>query len=233
MQLKGDLRQTLGLYGRSYQRNGCGYEEMDSEDFDKFLNWLDPDREKAGQKYLVIQARLTRYFQCRGCGSDAEQLADETIARVTKKVPEIADSYDGEPLLYFLGVARRAYKEYLRYLIKISVVGPPPRTDSGDEKEMLDRCLQRCLNGRPDANRDLILRYYTGEKGDKIAERKTLADELGIAPNALRIRAHRIRTELRRCVETCVAEENNDEASVAKENAWKENITEENNDETD
>lgn len=206
--------------------------DITPEDFERFLTWLDPDRERAGEKYAAIQAKLTRYFLCRGCGVEAEQLADDTITRVIRKVPEIADSYVGEPLPYFLGVARNVFSEYLKKLILIRASQPPPLPDSGDEKELLYRCLDRCLSGLTDENRDLILRYYTGDKHDKIVQRKHLAGEMDIAPNALRIRAHRIRTDLRRCVETCVAEENNDEANGANENAWKENITEENNDET-
>lgn len=188
---------------------------MDStpEDFERFLTWLDPDREKAGEKYAAIQPKLTRYFLCRGCGVEAEQLADETITRVVRKVPEIADNYVGEPLPYFLGVARNVFSEYLKKLTLIRSSQPPPAPDSGDEKELLDRCLERCLRHLTDENRDLILRYYTGEKHEKIVHRKKLAGELGIAPNALRIRAHRIRTDLRDCVEECVAEENNDETN--------------------
>jgi len=188
---------------------------MDStpEDFERFLTWLDPDRERAGEKYAAVQAKLTRYFHCRGCGVEAEQLADETITRVIRKVPEIADSYVGEPLPYFLGVARNVFSEYLKKLILIRASQPPPAPASSDEKEVLDRCLERCLKHLTEENRDLILRYYTGEKHEKIVQRKKLADELGIAPNALRIRAHRIRTDLRDCVEKCVAEENNDETN--------------------
>jgi DNA-directed RNA polymerase specialized sigma24 family protein len=207
---------------------------MDSEDFDKFLKWLDPDPEKAAEKYLAIQAKLTRYFICRGCGVDAESLADETINRVIRKVPRIADSYVGDPLLYFLGVARRLYKEYLKKLILVRSAQPPPPSGSGEEKELLDRCLQRCLKKIADENRRLILRYYTGDKRNKIAERKKLAEELDVAPNAMRIRAHRIRTELRHCVEKCIEEENDDENDerTAEVNAVEESVTEDNKDET-
>lgn len=184
---------------------------MSPDDFERFLQWLDPDREKAGEKYPVIQARLTRYFTCRGCGVDADQLADETISRVTRKIEQIADAYVGERLPYFLGVSRNVYSEYLKKLIVMRTSQPPPAPDSADEKELLDRCLEGCMNRLTSENRDLILEYYTGEKSDKIAHRRRLADKFGIAPNALRIRAHRIRTDLRHCVEDCVAEENNKE----------------------
>ena len=177
---------------------------MGPGDFDKFLTWLDPDRETAGKKYPVIQARLTRYFTFRGCGVDAEELSDETIARVTRKIPEIADTYVGDRLPYFLGVARNVYAEYLKKLIIVRNSQPPPAIDSSEEKELLDRCLEQCLTGLSSDNRTMILRYYTGVKHDKIVHRKELAAKSGIAANALRIRACRIRTILRHCVEDCV-----------------------------
>lgn len=195
---------------------------MDSEDFDKFLTWLDPEREQAIAKYQVVRVRLIRYFGFKGCAVDSEQLADETIARVTKRAGVIADTYVGERLPYFLGVARKVYLEWLKtpkpIPMPIYPLEPPPPPDSGEEKELLDRCLHRCLKEIPDENRVLILRYYTGDKRDKIAERKRLAEELGVAPNALRIRAHRIRTELRHCVEKCVEEENDDDEKTADVN---------------
>ncbi len=194
--------------------------DITPEDFERFLTWLDPDPMKAGEKYLAIQAKLTRYFICRGCGVEAEQLAEETITRVIRKVPEIADSYVGEPLPYFLAVARIVYLEWLKKPKPISWIGLPEPVqppDSDDDKEIEDRCLERCLKHLSQEDRDLILRYYTGEKQEKIDERKKLAEERGIAPNALRIRAHRIRTQLRSCVEKCVEEENDDDHDSEKQ----------------
>ena len=182
---------------------------MTQDEFDKFLNWLDPDREQAIAKYEVVRARLTRYFVCRGCGVDSEQLSDETIARVTKTIAKIADTYVGERLPYFLGFARNVYLDWRKIPKPVPMPPEPPQPpDSDNYKEVLDRCLQRCLKELTEENRDLILRYYKGERHAKIVQRKKLADELGIVPNALRIRAHRIRTDLRRCLEECVEEEN-------------------------
>ncbi|HZM87781.1 MAG TPA: hypothetical protein VFF31_14765 [Blastocatellia bacterium] len=183
--------------------------DITPEDFERFLTWLDPDREQAIATYQIIRLRLIRYFEYKRCGVDSEELADETINRVTRKVPEIADTYVGERWPYFLRFASYVLLEWLnrRKTVPISF-DPEQPPSSDDDKELQDRCLQRCLKHLSDNDRDLILRYYTGEKHEKIEERKKLADERGIAPNALRIRSHRIRTQLRECVEKCVAEEN-------------------------
>lgn len=209
---------------------------MGPGDFDNFLTWLDPNREQAIKAYEVIQAKLARYFLCRGWALDADRLTDETIDRVVKKMRKLADSYVGERLPYFLAVARNIHKEQLKEeerRRKMVALLPTPFSDSTDEKERRDRCLHRCMEKQTSGNRTLIQRYYVGEKHEKIVARKKLADELGIVPNALRIRAHRIRTDLRRCVETCVDEVNFDQENVAEENTGRENVTKPNGDETD
>src|SRR5882762_2150995 len=83
------------------------------EAFDGLLGWLDTNRDQAAQKYEKIRTRLIKIFICRGCG-EADDLADETINRVTAKVDSIANSYTGDPALYFYGVAQKVHLEYLR-----------------------------------------------------------------------------------------------------------------------
>jgi len=53
-------------------------------------------------------------------------------------------------------------------------------------------------------NRQLMLEYYKEERHAKIVHRKELAARMGIAPNALRIRAYRTRAALQVCVEKCI-----------------------------
>jgi DNA-directed RNA polymerase specialized sigma24 family protein len=168
--------------------------------FDELLDWLDDNRDEAGKKYELIRQRLIKMFTCRACG-EPEDLADETINRVTTKIFEIVPNYQGDPALYFYGVARMVHHEYLRRQNRL--IHPPP-TDVTNEDERLYGCLDGCMETLPEKSRQLVLRYYQNEKKVKIDDRKTLADELGIAVNALRIRAHRIRTLLRKCVENCV-----------------------------
>lgn len=193
--------------------------DITPEDFERFLTWLDPDQQQASKQYEAINAKMTRFFVCRGCGVDAEHLADETINRVIIKMRVLADSYVGDRLPYFFGVARYVHKEYCKRvkeeeegIRRMRDLLPPP-VYSSEEKEREDNCLERCMKELTRENRELIRKYYTGEKHAKIDHRRELADQMGIAPNALRIRAHRIRTDLRRCVEACVAEENDHETN--------------------
>jgi len=169
------------------------------EGFDRLLSWLADNRDEAGKKYEMIRQRLMKFFICRGC-EDVEDLADQTITIVTTKVGEIALSYEGDPVLYFYGVAKKVFKDYLR--IRNRPVRPAP-PDVTRVDEAVFECLDECMQKLSEENRQLVLRYYQDEKKVKIDNRQTLADELGIAMNALRIRAHRIRLLLRTCVQEC------------------------------
>ena len=171
--------------------------------FDKFLDWLGPDREQAGKKYEDIRRRLIKLFTCRGC-AEAEELTDETINRVIEKAPEMADTYVGDPTAYFYTVAKYVYLEYTK---RKPYVAPPPPPDPSDELEKESRCLDECMEKIPPNNRDLILLYYRQEKQTKIDYRKQLADQLGIGMNALRIKMCRIRASLEECLVNCVGQE--------------------------
>lgn len=184
-------------------------------EFDLLLNWLDPDPEQAGRKYEVIRTRLIKIFTIRGC-REAEDIADETINRVTARVAEVAAEYSGDPALYFYGVAQKVLLEYGRKtsgrLAEVSVdsasitLSTPPQVLAEDiEPEY--QCLEHCLSELPAENRGLVMRYYQQDKQAKIDHRKMLATELGIALNALRIRAHRIRQTLQRCVLDCLEQQ--------------------------
>ncbi len=186
---------------------------LTQEAFERLLDWLDADRDRAGRKYETVRLRLIKIFTCRGC-TEAEDLADETINRVTARVEEVAQNYSGDPALYFYGVAQKVHLEYLRKYQKkqadvavdsATLNAAPISLDSDIEPEY--ECLERCLDHLPSDNRKLVVEYYQLERQAKIVHRKRLATELGIAVNALRIRAHRIRLLLQRCVLDCLEQQ--------------------------
>jgi len=175
---------------------------LTQESFEALLTWLDSNRDSAGQRYEQIRTRLIKIFACRGC-CEPEDLADETINRVTNRLGEIGPTFTGEPALYFFGVANKVFLEYLRRKPTPSL---PIATESSEEAEHQSQCLDRCIGRLTPDNRALVLQYYQEDKRAKIENRKQLADRLGIAVNALRIRAHRIRRSLQNCVEECLNE---------------------------
>lgn len=174
--------------------------ELSQEAFDALLAWLDSDREQAALKYEKIRSGLIKMFQGRGC-VDPEDLADETINRVTSKLKEIEKDFTGDRTRYFFGVANKILMEHLRR--KIPQALPPPPTDP-DRIELEYRCLERCIERLSKEDRELLLRYHGAEGRKETELRRALAEERGIAPNALRIRVFRIRQALKQCVEKCV-----------------------------
>jgi DNA-directed RNA polymerase specialized sigma24 family protein len=173
---------------------------LSQEAFDALLKWLDSDRELAGIKYEEIRRRLIKIFTGRGC-VEVEDLADETINRVTSKLDEIEKEFTGDRTRYFFGVANKVYMEYLRRKL------PQPSSLSPADSNRVEqeyRCLEHCVGRLSEENRYLLLQYYQAEGRAKIEQRRLLAEKLGIAPNALRIRAYRIRMTLLECVEKCV-----------------------------
>ena len=179
---------------------------LSQEAFDKLLVAFDVDRETAGQKYLEIRNNLTRFFEWRGC-SFPEDHADETINRMAKRVAA------GEAILnhsgYAMGVARLLLLEInkgrQREQSALAEIGAAPDVYvPEDDGESRLNCLRSCLQTLSPDNRELILQYYQGEKGEKIDNRKKLLERLGIPVNTLRMRALRLRERLQSCVEECL-----------------------------
>ncbi len=179
------------------------------EGFDALLAQLDPDRERAGEIYENTRRKLVRLFEWRGCDGP-EDLADETINRVARRMAEGVELKSDDSYGYFCGVAHLVYKETLRrasreFRALDSGEWPPPIYAPGEGEEPADRrleCLRHCLGRIPQDRRDLLLRYHQGE--NNIRNRKTLARDLGIPLNALRIRVHRERRKLEDCVHGCL-----------------------------
>jgi len=174
--------------------------ELSLEVFDALLHWLDPDRERAALKYEKIRSGLIKFFTTRNA-LDPEGLADETINRVAVKLKDIGKDFSGDPEPYFYRVARFVYLEHLRKKLPQPMLTSP--TDP-NQIELEYNCLERCIERLSKGNRDLLLRYHSTDGRVEIDLRQALASELGIAPNALRIRVHRIRQGLKDCLEKCI-----------------------------
>lgn len=186
---------------------------LTNEAFEKLLASLDPDRERAGQKYENVRRKLIEFFEARGNYSPADY-ADETINRVARKL------WEGEGIedlnRYFYGVARLVLKETLRARDKEPItldLAQAPALAADDEEQKLRRheeelrreCFELCLSKLPAKHRLLIVEYYREDRGPKVEQRKRQAEALNTSLNALRLRACRIRVELGDCIDSCQA----------------------------
>jgi RNA polymerase sigma factor (sigma-70 family) len=186
--------------------------------FSRLLAHFDKDRERAAEKYEITRAELTRLFRYRGCNSPYE-LADEVINRVARKIEEGEIIPGPELSNYFYGVARNVLREHLRNpgtsasaIDELSASDHPSEDpevlmelqDARNRSETRFRCLEYCLEKLPLETRKLVISYYEGEEGAKIENRQRLAEQMGITVNSLRIRLHRIREKLEKCVSACM-----------------------------
>jgi DNA-directed RNA polymerase specialized sigma24 family protein len=183
--------------------------------FRQFLNWLDEGTDSSGEKYLEMRRRLVAYFDRKNCVS-ADDLADETLNRVARRLEE-EGAYAGEaPARYCYITARFVFLEYLRSdrrseksfeeLPSADVdakAGLFPADSTGTSKEGLLDCLEECMAKLAPNDRGLIIDYYRGEQRAKIERRRSLAESLRLSLNALSIRACRIRNKLELCVREC------------------------------
>jgi len=187
---------------------------LTQDSFNKLLMRLGSNLDDAGLEYERIRGRLIKYFEWQKC-PDPEELADETINRVTRGLEFGKEIWTSNPLSFFYGVARNVAREQWgkKETISLDQLGPGDHNlrqheEVSEPEKSRDEefyCLEKCAGALPDAQRNMIVSYYFGEKSLKIHRRKELANEFGISMNALRIRAHRIREELEACVAGCVA----------------------------
>lgn len=173
---------------------------LQQEDFDRLLTWLDPDAEHAGSIYEKIRWRLIAILASRGCRVP-EELADEIIDRVARRVADIQNTYVGDKALYFLGVMNNVHHEYLKRPAapEVTMVA-----DEVEDKEKTHGCLEKCLDKLSPNSRQMIERYYAEDKQTKIDLRKRIAQEFGISIGTLRLRALRIREKLQVCIDQCL-----------------------------
>lgn len=185
--------------------------------FRQLLEWLDEGIDSSGERYLETRRRLVRYFDRKNCLAP-DDLADETLNRVARRLGEEGAITGTVPAQYCYIVARFVFLEYQRRpgnrqvgLEELSNFAgaasrlpvSSPEADAAETREKLHTCLERCLGKLKGDDRQLIMEYYRGEQRAKIEHRRELAAGFGLTVNALSIRACRIRDRLEDCVRTC------------------------------
>ena len=186
-----------------------------AEKFETFLAWLDNGVKSDGRSYLEMRQKLVTYFERKNC-IDVDELADETLSRVARRLDEEGKLEAGSPAQFCYIVARYVFLEYLRRpqirSVQIDENNNEPAAYQpvalGDEdasiKEAMLTCLDSCTGELDPTSGRLIIRYYQGAERVKIENRRAMAREMGITVNALSIRAYRIRERLQNCVKECM-----------------------------
>jgi DNA-directed RNA polymerase specialized sigma24 family protein len=190
---------------------------LTASSFHGLLTWLDEGADSDGQKYLEMRRRLVAYFDRKNM-PNFEELADETLNRVARRLKEEGAIESDTPAKYCYVVARFVLMEQLREQQKekamVEGIGRqhPSQTvamhvaeQETALKEKMLNCLENCTLQLDPVNHRIITRYYIGKERVKIENRRELATSLGISMNALSIRACRLRDKLEGCVRQCLA----------------------------
>lgn len=175
--------------------------ELTREKFTGFLEWLNPDRDRAGEEYERLRFRLCTFFSQRRC-SFADELADETINRVILKSSE--ERIENK-IAYCYGVAKNVFRESLRKerphvdIDELSLAAKAP-----DEPSFSRECLDKCLEKLPSDRRNLLLDYFSEAKLAKIKLHRSISASLETSQTALRMRVMRTKMKLKICVQECM-----------------------------
>ena len=186
----------------------------------RLLNWLDGGANSDGRAYVEMRRRLRDYFGRKNC-RPPDDLADETLTRVARRLEEEGIARAEPPARYCYIVARFVFLEHLRETRAEPLVTQAPgdvapkpsapfeadAAEAAATHEAQLACLQKCLQELDALNRRIITRYYVGSARVKIDNRRELAESLGLSLNALTIRACRIRSRLEACVRRCAGAE--------------------------
>jgi DNA-directed RNA polymerase specialized sigma24 family protein len=180
---------------------------LTQEAFERLLARLGPDRDAAAQEYERIRRGLADFFAWRR-SKCPDTDADETLDRVAQKLEQgerierVAD--------YAYGVAKRVIlqwpKHHAREQAALHVLqwSVPNNYPHADVEEDHVACMERCLDELPEESRALILLYYTETTASPLAERRLLAQRLGLTYGSLRTRAYRTRAQLEECLRKCL-----------------------------
>jgi DNA-directed RNA polymerase specialized sigma24 family protein len=173
---------------------------IDASSFDALLAALDPDRTAASAEYERVRRRMIRFFSIHQARSP-EDLSDTAFNRLARRIAEGEEIRNARQ--YLSGIARillledrEKRRQEENVLRMASITSPDPHPD-----QALPNALEACLATLPPGSRDLLSRYYSAEGRRRIEARQQLAKEMGVALNALRNRALRLRDRLEDCVE--------------------------------
>ena len=169
---------------------------IDQTIFDELFKLLEPEADSIELGFSQCRRKLFKFFVWRHC-DDPESLADETIVRLLKNVNNGQKISSQSPYSYVYGIATNVFHEYLRVRKKNVVL-----TDLSYLSEQVftpeDDCGPLCLKKLEPEKLELLVHYYLDKE-----DRDKIAEEQLSSINALRLKIHRIKQELKRCWEEC------------------------------
>ncbi|MEK6283134.1 MAG: hypothetical protein AABN95_22480 [Acidobacteriota bacterium] len=188
---------------------------------EQLLNFFDTDPVIAAEKLLRCREKLIRRFSVERC-DDAEDLANETLRRVLDALNKDPQRLTTQIEAFISGFATNIVYESRRSpshkedpLAEISPANEPRTNPLDDlliafsEQEALRRCFNECLNELESSERDMLIRYYTSQLGEKLKRvRKLMALSMGLTGSQLRKLTFKLRSRLEICIKNCLPSRN-------------------------
>ncbi len=199
---------------------------LSSAAFEKLLDWLDADRERAWEEYSKLRRKLIVYFRRRDHRISAEDFADATFDRIARKLDGGGVIRTTNRAGFCLGVAGRLLMEHYRspenrredpdsdataqQMNRDSVAASLKPDKEEVESEWVKRkvdCLNKCLNELKSKDRHLLVSYFSDE-ATRGCSRQELAVKLGVSYGNLRRRANYLRAKVEECFNRCLGRDN-------------------------
>jgi hypothetical protein len=194
-------------------QNGLGNrktERLTQEGLERLLLALGRNRDEAAGRYERLRARLVFFFARRQFVL-AESLADEVVDRLAIRLSsgeriEVLESYA-------YGIARLVVQEEGRRAMREAdanrhYAGNISRISDTQEEGEIQEAMEVCLSDYSEADRKLLMEYYTSRGRALIDHRRQMAESLGMTPNAFRKRVFRLRRAIESCVRARLSHEN-------------------------
>jgi DNA-directed RNA polymerase specialized sigma24 family protein len=162
---------------------------------------LDPDPDRAGQKYALLRRKLVSFFEWNGATSP-DACADETLLAAAWK---LTDGASGQSVpAACLAIARTVLTKHRPGQddrpVASDAAAESTEPDRAEDMERILHAFETSLDALPADSRELVLTYYAGGPAQSVDARHALARRLDLPVNQLRIRAHRTRSQIEQAV---------------------------------
>jgi DNA-directed RNA polymerase specialized sigma24 family protein len=200
---------------------------MTRAELERLLHHLDTAEGPAAEKLLLLRQKLAIVFE-RNRFVHVDELVDQAIDRVATKLATEEISSIGA---YAHRVALTLCLEAFRKERKLTSIDDPDGngnlavTDPDPEMRLINKmderrkreCLQKSLQRLAPEERTLIGEYYVGDKQERMAQRRNLAQRLQLPMQGLRSEACAIRSKLRDWFDKCMRVRNRSESATMAE----------------
>ncbi|HTD25001.1 MAG TPA: hypothetical protein VK738_20285 [Terriglobales bacterium] len=177
---------------------------LQSAEFEALLQRLDPDRERAGEKYEEIRRKLVRFFRWNDC-FPGEELADCAFDRMAQK---LGSEQVRDVPAFLWGIAKNIVREFHKQPPVFNLEELPPRQEprtahaelgiiEQKTREQRLQCLRKCLEQLSPPDRALFLAYEY--YATKASNTRQLAERFGLSIGALQVKAHRLKHRIEKC----------------------------------